>query len=197
MAANNGMAPFFLTGANAKIRVNNRTIAFCTDLSYSVKVAHVAPHILGMYEPHVVEPLSYTVTGSFTIVRYVKSPDDDAHPAKKPSGVSQDTGNGVGTMGNNTALDNVVAGPGEGQAYNGFNPSKFANSMMFDIEVWQKAACGELLASSRIRNCRFTQSDFKLTKRGAAMQTFQFTATYVDEDSFTADMSGVGQNLGY
>ena len=43
-----GMVPFFLTGANAKIRVNGRTMAFCTNVSYSTRVMHKNPKILGM-----------------------------------------------------------------------------------------------------------------------------------------------------
>ena len=33
-----GIRPTFITGANAKVRVNDKTLAFCTDLSYSVQV---------------------------------------------------------------------------------------------------------------------------------------------------------------
>lgn len=190
-----GMAPFFLTGANAKIRVNNRTLAFCTDLSYSVKMNHVAPKILGMYEPHSVEPLSYEVSGSFTIVRYMRNATE-TNNSKKPKGVSI-LGNGVGSLGAQDVITGSIDSGNDGQAHLGMNPGKFANSIMFDIEVYQKTACGDLLAASRIRNCRFIQSDFKMTKRGAAIQTFQFIATYADEDSFIADFSGVGQNLGY
>ena len=65
-----GQTPFFLTGANAKIRVNGVTLAFCTNLSYSIAVNHATPQVLGMYEGSSVEPLSYRVTGSFTIIKY-------------------------------------------------------------------------------------------------------------------------------
>lgn len=45
-----GVKPMFLTGANAKIKVNGITLAYCTNLSYSVKVAHATPTVLGMFE---------------------------------------------------------------------------------------------------------------------------------------------------
>jgi len=192
-----GITPFFVNGANAKIRVNNRVLAFCTDLSYSIVVNHAAPKILGMYEATTVEPLSYDITGSFTVIRYTAGAGSDDSHGKQPSGVSK-LGNGIGTLGPQDTITNTIGGGGDdGKANQSFNPKFFANSIMFDIEVWQKMACGELSAVARIRNCRLTRSDFKLIKRGVATQTFQFTATYVDEDSFVADMSGVGQQLGH
>lgn len=64
--------PFFLTGANAKIIVNNVTLAFATDISYKIDIRHATPRVLGMYEAQEVQPLSYAVSGSFTIIRYAK-----------------------------------------------------------------------------------------------------------------------------
>ena len=59
-----GSKPFFVTGANAKLVLNGKTIAFGTDLSCSVVISHQTPHVLGMYEGVSVEPLSYNVGGS-------------------------------------------------------------------------------------------------------------------------------------
>lgn len=64
--------PFFLTGANAKIIVNNVTLAFATDISYRIDIKHATPRVLGMYEAQEVQPLMYAVSGSFTIIRYAK-----------------------------------------------------------------------------------------------------------------------------
>ena len=67
-----GVRPFFITGANAKVVLNNKTLAFCTDLAYSVQVITKTPKILGAYEGSSVEPLGYSVSGSFTVIRYAK-----------------------------------------------------------------------------------------------------------------------------
>jgi hypothetical protein len=67
-----GNKPFFISGAKAKIKVNNKTMAFCSDLSYSVQIITQTPKVLGMYEGTSVEPLGYNVSGSFTIIRYAK-----------------------------------------------------------------------------------------------------------------------------
>ena len=48
---------------------------------------------------------------------------------------------------------------------------------------------------AKIRSARITDSDFALTKRGVATQRFTFMARYADEDGFSADKSGIGQDL--
>ena len=232
-----GMRPFFVTGANAKIKLNGKTLAFCTDLSYSVQIATQTPKVLGMYEGSSVEPLEYTVSGTFTVIRYVKD-IGGAVGGKRPHGIAEnDAGNGVGNWGsvwggkfgdflNRNGIGN------DGRANEALDPSKFANGTTFDIQVFQKvdtrsgsvagpggfqgAVQGiasilqggtnsgggggsgpniDFVGVANIRNCRITQADFSLTKKGAAVQRFSFVALYADEDSFVADFSGSGQQF--
>jgi hypothetical protein len=226
------LRPFFINGANAKIKLNNKTLAFCTDLSYSVQVLHQTPKILGMYEGSSVEPLGYTVSGSFTIIRYAK--DAAKNVGAAPHGTAKnDAGNGVGNWGGTwgNGLGDFFARNGignDGRANEALDPSKFSNGTTFDIEVYQKtqglqdnsagnavdrlgatanyvssilsggtgqtASAGDI-GVAKIRNCRITQSNFNISKKGAAMQRFDFVALYVDEDSFVADFSGLGQQF--
>lgn len=128
-----GMKPFFLTGANAKIKVNGKTLAYCTNLSYSVKVNHATPQVLGMYEPSSVEPLSYLVTGSFSVVRYIADAADIS-TGTRPVG-TQNSGNGIGNWGvNNVSAANLA----DGRTYENLNPKKLHQATTFDIEVFQK-----------------------------------------------------------
>lgn len=224
------LTPFFLTGGNAKIKLNGKTLAFCTDLSYSIQVLHQTPKILGMYEGSSVEPLGYSVSGSFTVIRYAK--DAAAAVGSTPSGITNnDAGNGVGNWGGawGGTVGDFLARNGignDGRANEALDPSRYANGTTFDIEVFQKvrnqgqnnsgfaqvgrfasrlrdiAAGGtggggptDAIGVARIRNCRITQADFQLTKKGAAVQKFNFVALYVDEDSFVADFSGKGQHF--
>lgn len=193
-----GVKPFFITGANAKVKVNDKTLAFCTDLSYSVSILTQTPKILGMYEGSSVEPLGYTVSGSFTIIRYAK--DAKSNVGAAPNGAAgNDAGNGVGNWGSawGGGLGSFFARNGvgnDGRANEALDPSKFANSVTFDIQVYQKTQSGEI-GVANIRNVRITQADFSLTKKGAAQQRFNFVALYVDEDSFVADFSGQGQQF--
>jgi len=208
-----GKRPFFLTGANAKIRVNGRTLAYCSDLSYSVVVNHVAPQVLGMYEGSSIEPLSYSVSGSFTVIRYIADVAS-SNTGGKPNGV-QNAGNGIGNWGTNDISFNNLS---DGRAYENLKPSKLHTATSFDIDVFQKVSNAVIsqttggvappvpevttntyintqVAVAKIRNVRITKADFSISKKAPALQTFNFTALYVDEDSFLADFSGNGQQF--
>lgn len=195
-----GIRPTVITGANAKVRVNDKTLAFCTDLSYSVQILTQTPKILGMYEGSSVEPLGYSVSGSFSVIRYAKDVNSSVQGGKTPNGMTpNDAGNGVGNWGaawGGTAGDFLARnGVGnDGRANEALDPSKFQNGVTFDIQVYQKTPTGDI-GVANIRNVRITQADFNLTKRGAAVQRFNFVALYVDEDSFVADFSGIGQQF--
>lgn len=204
-----GTKPFFITGANAKIKLNGKTMAFCTDLSYSIQVLTQTPKVLGMYEGSSVEPLGYTVSGSFTIIRYVKDVASSVG-GTRPNGVAEnDAGNGVGNWGGvwGGKLGDFLARNGignDGRANEALDPSKFQNGTTFDIQVFQKVdnrvnltdgASIDSVGVANIRNARITQADFSLTKKGVAMQRFNFVALYADEDSFVADFSGQGQQF--
>lgn len=193
------MRPFFISGANAKIKLNDRTLAFCTELSYSVQVITQTPKILGMYEGSSVEPLGYSVSGSFTIIRYAKDAAKNVG-GKTPHGVvKNDAGNGIGNMGSawGAGLGNFLSRNGvgnDGRANEALDPSKFQNGTTFDIQVYQKTPNGDI-GVANIRSCRITQADFQLGKKGVATQKFNFTALYADEDSLVADFSGNGQHF--
>ena len=198
-----GVSPFFITGANALVKLNGKTMAFCTDLSYSVVILTQTPKVLGMYEGSSVEPLGYSVSGSFSLIRYAKGAEA-AVPGGVPNGaVSNDAGNGVGNWGNmwgGGALGNIPSVVGvpfsgsDGRANEALNPSTFQNGSTFDIQVYQKTANGNI-GVVNIRSVRVTQADFNLTKKNAAQQRFNFVALYADEDSFVASFSGQGQQF--
>lgn len=194
-----GIRPTFITGANAKVKVNDKTLAFCTDLSYSVQILTQTPKILGMYEGSSVEPLGYSVSGSFSVIRYAKDVKKSVggNPVRDLAG--NDAGNGIGNLGGVWGGTNgdFLARNGlgnNGRANEALDPSKFQNGVTFDIQVYQKTPSGDI-GVANIRNVRITQADFQLTKRGAAVQRFNFIALYVDEDSFVADFSGIGQQF--
>jgi hypothetical protein len=180
-----GKKPLFLTGANAKIKVNGVTLAYAVDLSYSIRVEHATPTVLGMYEASSVEPISYSVTGTFTVVRYVA----EMHEKTGGNAGTSKKGNGAGTWGGDAGLLKTT-----GRAYESFVPSKLSTSSSFSIEIFQKYNGGSMPVA-KIRDARITASDFQIDKKSTAMQRFSFTALYADEDSFIADFSGDGQQF--
>lgn len=199
-----GIPPFFFTGGNAKLKVNGVVLAFCTDLSYSVRTPHIQTHVLGMYEPTSLEPLAYKVSGTFTVVRYMNSVKGTLENANyKTPARTVDSGNGIGTWSDTGAtgtVDTILRNStlsNDGRVYESFDPSKMQNGTYFDIEVYQKMPDGVVgdRGVAHIRNCRITGSDFRVVKKSTALQTFTFEALYLDEDSFVADFSGQGQQF--
>jgi hypothetical protein len=189
--------PFFLTGANAKIIVNGVTLALATDVAYTIRVNHASPKILGMYEVQEHQPLSYDVLGSFSIIRYIAGVNSSS---ERPSNVTSD-GNSIGNWRRNTgnAIADTLGLPDsrgniDAKAQESFIPERMFQSMMFDMEIRQKTPNGECVVA-RFRNCRITQSDFRVGMKSVAQQQFGFKAQYVDEDGFIARKSGAGQEL--
>lgn len=229
-----GKVPFFLTGANARILLNNKTMAYATDVTYRISVKHASPRVLGRFEVEVHQPLAYDVTGTLTVIRYARGLKD-YYKSGVPNGVNN-AGNGIGSMGLSSfggVLGSALGLPSadgqfDGKADEAFNPSRFFQSKMFNIEIRQKlveipqgsadmsltgqfkslvAAVDDALSPNPtnpgadetsvilIRDCRMEEIAFSLNKKGVATQTFTFKARYVDDDTFIARKSGVGQEL--
>lgn len=140
-----GTKPTFITGTNAKIRLNGKTLAFCQDFSCSIQVATRVPKVLGKYEGDSVEPLAYMISGTFTVVRYAKGIKRLLGPGAYPHGLAEnDAGNGVGNWGTQwdaspesfLARNGVVSN--NGRAHEALDPSKFGTGTTFDIQVYQK-----------------------------------------------------------
>ena len=206
--------PFFLTGANARIILNNKSVAFATDISYSITVRHATPRVLGRFEVETIQPLSYDVEGTLTIIKYARGMKDFV--ANPPGDVSQD-GSGLGSFSaNNSAISSALGLPSggffDGGTADNFNPSRMFQSKMFDVEIQQKISgsigvAGDALPFNglntfadsivliRLRDCRFSGLDFKLNKRGLPLVTMQFKARYADDDTYIARKSGVGQEF--
>ena len=192
--------PFFLTGASAKLVINNQTIALAVDVSYQVTTKNVSPRVLGRYEVEEHQPTAYDVTGGFTVIRYMR--DAAKYTGYTPDGLTND-GNGIGSWGGKSS-DNLGAALGlpakdgsiDARINESFNPALLHKSMMFDLEIRQKINnSGSEAVVARVRNCRIETSSFQLRKNGPALQSFTFKGQYLDEDSFVARKSGVGQEI--
>lgn len=183
-----GLKPFFITGANVKIKANGKTLAFCTDFSCSVQVITQTPKVLGKYEGSSVEPLGYSVSGSFTLIRYAKNAVKEYGGATPNSTVN--SGNGVGSWGNGDG-NSTIGGASDIQ----LNPADLASGSTFDIEVYQKIRPdknkSDNLGVVKVRNARVSRADFSVTKKNVAQERFEFVALYADYDSFRADFSGL------
>lgn len=194
-----GKTPFFLTGGSARILLNNKAVAYATDVSYRISVKHAAPRVLGRFEVEVVQPLSYEVSGTLSIIRYGRGLKD--HFAERaPDSVSNE-GNSIGSYSLSSdiarqALGLTTNGLSDGATNENFDPSRMFQSKMFNIEIRQRVP-GEKndVPVVVIRDCRFEDLQFNLNKRGVATLSMTFIARYVDDDTFIARKSGSGQEF--
>lgn len=176
-----------ITGSNAKIKINGVTLAYAVDVQYDVSVATIPVETMGRYEVLANEPIATTVAGSFTVVRYTKAAYDG-----KISGAAAN-GNGIGNWGTRAG--------GEGAATSGkglsthVNPGDILTSTTVDIDLYRKSVNDPTAAAGvelfkKIYDARITRMAGSVNKRGILMETFQFVAEMIDDDSFTKKQSG-------
>jgi hypothetical protein len=172
--------PLFLTGGNARILMDNQTVAFATNVSYRVVVKHSNPRVLGRYEVEELHPLAYEVYGSLTIIRYASKLKEKL---KSSAADISAKGNSIGSYSNGTQRLNEALDPG-----------RLLQSKMFNIEIRQQIP-GDEVRVFTLRDCRIDEIAFNIDKHSAATQTIRFTARYLDDDVFDAHKSGNGQEL--
>jgi hypothetical protein len=185
--------PFFLTGGNAVIKVNNFTVAFATDVAFSTKIRQQSPRVLSKYEVETHVPLAYDVAGQFSLIRYARGLSGTLS-GKQPDKVSNN-GNGLGSMGI-TAIGGTLD---SATPLNGLI-SIFKTGdqdVPFDLEVQQKHTTGSGASDTtpifRLKGCRIESIDIRISKKSAAIQTVVFKAIYFDDDTQIAS-NGVGGN---
>jgi hypothetical protein len=174
-----GLKPSFVTGANAKIQLAGKTMAYAQDVSYSVTVSTIPVETMGRYEVVNHEPVAYFVEGSLSVVRYTSNSSAMAGSA--------DAGNSINQWGTDTALSTGTPGLM-------FNPGQLTASSTFDISIFQKGAIssGATVDTSvvKLRECRFTSKGGQLDKRGILVERFSFNAIYLDDEGTDAEPSG-------
>ena len=186
-----GMQQAFITGANAKIKLFNKTMAYATDVSYNVTVQTIPIESMGKYEVHANEPVGYSVDGTFSVIRYTyKAQLSRVQDASL-------TGNSPVWIGNNAA--------GADNAFDHLNPQGILVSKTFDLEIYQKIAVGTAAVGTatgnanaaddipvtRVRYCRLTRRGMSLNKRGVMVDNYAFVGIYLDDtDSNNAGIVG-------
>jgi len=180
--------PGLITGSNAKIVLGGKTLAYATDVGYVVDTATIPVEVLGKYEVVTNEPIATTVNGSFTVVRYTKFANE-----QNLTGTSAN-GNGVGNL--------AAGGTNLGDMSNAFNPGKMLESSTVDLVLYQKKAgsaategATETVEFLKISDCRLTRMSGSVNKRGILMESYQFVGILLDNESFEAKNSDIGDDL--
>lgn len=182
MVAAVGMRPSLITGANAKITFNGKTLAYATEVNYAIETATIPVEVMGRYEVVTNEPIATTVSGSFSVVRYTKAgikenglPDTNAD------------GNSVNKIGQDTKMGDA------------FNPKNMLTTETVDIVLYQVTGRGATVDTTqflKIKDCRLTRMQGGVNKRGIVMEQYQFVGVLADQqsDEVTA-RSNIGSDL--
>ena len=169
MANTPQIRPSLITGANAKIKVGEKVLAYAVNVSYGVQVETIPIETMGRYEVVSHEPISYYVGGSLAIIRY----NGEAvvqHPNSLPN--ANNSGNKV---------DNWVNGH--------FNPATLINSETVDIDILQKigtrqpgTSASDDIQTIKVMNCRLTSKGGQLSKRGYLIEAYDFVGVLQQDE---------------
>lgn len=176
-----GKLPGFITGANAKIRLDGITVAYATDVSYNVDTLTVPVECMGRYEVLSNEPIAYGCNGTLSVIRYTKQ--------AKIAGADGAAANGnpASAIGGT----NVKFG-------DHLSPSTMLTSKTFDLEVYQKvtqtagAGAADVQAVYKVKDVRLTRRGATLNKRGVLVDTYAFVGILA-EDSDGAPVGTSGE----
>lgn len=173
------MKPGFITGANAKIKMFNKTIAYCADVAYNITVQTIPIESMGKYEVHSNEPVAYSVDGSFSIIRYTKRASSGTDGGKIKD-VAAGKGNAPAEIDDGT----------NGDAMEHLNPAKLLASQTFDLEIYEKNATGEAQVFL-VQDCRLTRRGMTLNKRGVMVDNYAYVGILAtDFDIATTEQTG-------
>lgn len=174
------MKPGFVTGANAKIKMFGKTIAYCSDVSYNVVVQTIPIESIGKYEVHSNEPVAYSVDGGFSIIRYTKNAT-----ASAAGGVIKDAADGKGN-----APESMEDGA-NGNAGQHLDPAQLLDSQTFDLEIHEKRANGDS-ALYRVSDCRITRRGMSLNKRGVVVDNYAFVGILATDEDIATKVGNSG-----
>jgi len=166
----------FITGANAKLKIGGNTVAYATDLQYREDVQHIPIYAMGKIDAHAYEPVGYTVSGTFSVIRYTKKA-----AAHTPAASTDNSAN-------SPALYPDVG--------NQMDPGKWLSSNTVDIELFERtindlaAAADTSTSVIKILDCRLTRRGISLTKRGVMSESFQFVGEIIQDSGQAAAHSG-------
>jgi hypothetical protein len=171
------MKPGFITGANAKVKAFDQTLAYCSDVSYNITVQTIPIESMGKYEVHANEPVAYTVDGTFSVIRYTGR--------AKTSGIANvsEPGNAPSEVGDSAARNLAEH----------MDPAKLLLSETFDLEIYEKRPGeGNEQGVFRINDCRLTRRGTTLNKRGVMVDNYAFVGIIAEDtdDTYVAGPSG-------
>lgn len=172
----------FIVGANAKIKMFGKTIAYATGVSYDMSTDVIPIEVMGKYEVVSYEPVSTRVSGSLTIIRYTKRASEN-NIEKTASGNLGDGPSEIGDADNNANMH--------------FDPSKLLESQTFDLDIFeiykQDGSSQTEQVVFRVQDCRLVRRGMTLNKRNALTDSYNFVGILAgDVDGTEVKVGGSG-----
>jgi hypothetical protein len=170
----------FMAGAQLKIYVNGKSVAFAQSLSFQESMEVVPVGGLGAYSYHALEPLRYSASGSLTITRWSNALTQEIQATYGKTG--QVVPNPISgapistTQDGNSLLDGVM-----------FNPVALLAAPTFDIEVYIRkpsaggAAGADLTHVYTLQHCRMSGYSFGFTPSTLLQEGVTFICTEVND----------------
>ena len=178
-----GVKPGLITGSNAKILFGGKTLAYATDIQYSVDTAVIPVEVMGHFEVIANEPIAITVNGSFTVVRYAKGAAVAA------------TGTDSATLPGANASGNGIGALGGADQKEAFNPASILATKTVDIAIFQKSLAGATVDTTtatpvvKIIDCRLTRMSGSVNKRGVLTEGYSFVGRLLQDDDHQVGVS--------
>lgn len=140
-------------------------MAYASDVGYNITIQTIPIETMGKYEVHTNEPVSYTVEGSFSVVRYSN--------VSAATALLTDQDEGGNAPGSNIGGSSLSLGTAPGAH---LNPAKLLSSSTFDIEIMEKGTGSIETPVFKISDCRINARSASLNKRGVLVDSFRFVA---------------------
>jgi len=164
----------FVTGANAKIKVFNKVLAYCSDVGYNITVQTIPVESMGKYEVHSNEPVSYSVDGSFSVIRYT----------------ARATTSAIVDVAANGNAPSMVA-DSDRTMFEHMDPKDILTSETFDLDIYEKSS-GDDVHVFRVSDCRLTRRGMTLNKRGVMVDNYAFVGILGEDKDDDEVIGGSG-----
>lgn len=185
-----GIIPSFLSSAKLVIRIDGRTMAYATNLSISDRMSVAPVGGIGAYNADALEPLQYSVSGSFAITIY----DEASLAALNQAAAS-------GALVPNRATAHKPSGNFSGNSMfskNFFSPLHLMISRTIDIDVYERSNDGNVLAGAdkveiltyKIHNVRLTSYSLTFTPGSLMQEQVGFIAMKMEDAMSNAITNG-------
>lgn len=185
-----GLKPGMITGATAKIEVGGSTLAYASDVSYTLTIDHIPVEVMNKYESISHEPIGMRLSGSFSIVRYSLKGVAPGVPILNAN--KEDTGEKTKEFApgqsNSPRFWKNSATDTEAGTMNAFSPKDILTSKTFDITIFQRYVMGDGKTQDtkpflKFLDCKITARSTSLDKRSVMSERFDFVGILMQDDN--------------